>query len=158
MLDDHLIPMTQTGYDQIKAEIADLQEKQPGMIQNLKEAAALGDRSENAEYTTAKRDLRRLQGRIHYLTKQINFAKIVEPKNDDQVEMGKLITILFPDETQPEVFEIVGKEEADLDENKLSFNSPIAKALLGHKPGDHVQIEAPNGNYTVQIVAVNRQK
>lgn len=86
------VPMTKTGYQKIQQEIADLKKTRPSLIKALADARALGDLSENAEYSAAKRDLRRMEGRLRYLERQINYSKIVE--NADRSKLTSAATSL----------------------------------------------------------------
>lgn len=146
--------MTQHGFDTLGDEIEALKKKRPGLIKALQEARALGDLSENAEYSAAKRDLRHLESRLRYLGKQRRYADIVTPSDTPVVEIGKTVEIRFTDDDDVDTYHIVGKPEADLDAQKISQASPLGAALLGHKPGDTVTVDAPNGPYAVTILHV----
>lgn len=95
--------MTPEGYKQIEDEIAALKADRPRRVQNLKEARALGDLSENTEYSTAKRELRHLDSRVRYLNKQLKYAEIIEIKNDGKVNLGKM---------SPSAMKTMGKRKA----------------------------------------------
>ena len=124
--------MTPTGYHEIEQEIEKLQAQRPAKIAQLKAARALGDLSENTEYSTAKRELRHLESRLRYLNKQLQFID-----DDEQV-----------------AYTIVGKQEADLQKQKISFDSPLGQALLHQKVGQTVSVQAPQSTYQVKILAV----
>ncbi|MCF6418561.1 MAG: transcription elongation factor GreA [Furfurilactobacillus sp.] len=143
--------MTPTGYHQIEQEITRLELDRPNRIKQLQEARALGDLSENAEYSAAKRDLRHLESRLRYLNKLLQYAEVVTPETPDQVEVGKHVDVQFDDENDTNAYQIVGKFEADLDANKISFDSPLGHAMIDHKVGDTVTVKAPNGDYQVTI-------
>lgn len=145
--------MTETGYHEIEQQIADLQKQRPAKIKALKAARALGDLSENTEYSTAKRELRHLESRMRYLNKQLTYAKIVTTKDDGQVDLGKSVTIQFDDDEQ-ETYIVVGKHEADIDAGKIAFDSPLGQALMHHQIGDKVEVAAPAGSYQVVIKKV----
>lgn len=144
--------MTPAGYKAIEQEIVDLKQKRPHLIKVLAAAAALGDRSENAEYSSSKRDLGQLNGRLHYLEKQLKYATVVEPADNDKLDIGKFVTIEFLDDHEQETYQFVGEQEANLDHNKISFTSPIGKALNHHQINDVVTVVAPNGSYQVKII------
>lgn len=146
--------VTQAGYDQIAAEIEALKQSRPEKIEQLQAARALGDLSENAEYSAAKRDLRHLESRLRYLGKQLRYAQVVKPKNDAVIEIGKRVVLQFMDDQSEDTFELVGTPEADVGANKISLISPIGKAILDHTVGDIVSIDAPNGAYQVKILDV----
>ncbi|WP_412989591.1 transcription elongation factor GreA [Pediococcus siamensis] len=154
MSEPYFNEITAEGYHHIEAEITALKSQRPTLIKALAEASALGDRSENAEYTSAKRDLRHLESRLHFLNKQLQYAKIVTPTDDAVVEIGKQVTVTFVDDGEQETYQIVGKQEADIKANKISLVSPLGAALMGKTNGDVVSVQAPNATYQVQIVAV----
>ncbi|VDG21145.1 transcription elongation factor GreA [Lactiplantibacillus mudanjiangensis] len=148
--------MTPAGYHAIEQEIEDLKQQRPHRIKVLAAAAALGDRSENAEYTNAKRDLGRLESRLRFLNKQLQYAQVVEPADNDQLDIGKSVTLEFLDDHDQVTYQLVGKQEANLADQKISFTSPIGKALTGHTTNDIVTVTAPNGNYQVKIIDIHR--
>lgn len=148
--------MTPAGYHAIEQEIEALKQDRPHRIKVLAAAAALGDRSENAEYTNAKRDLGRLESRLRFLNKQLQYAQVVHPADNDQLDIGKFVTVEFMDDHDYLTYQLVGKQEANLDDNKISFTSPIGKALAGHRVNDVVTVAAPNGDYQVKITAIKR--
>lgn len=144
--------MTPEGYKQIEDEIARLKKDRPRRIKILQAARALGDLSENTEYTEAKRDLGHLQSRLRYLGKQLKYAEIVEAKDDGKVDLGKTVVLKFDDET--EEYKIVGRMEADLADSKISFDSPLGQAIMKQEAGTVATVEAPAGEYKVTIVEV----
>lgn len=111
--------MTPEGYKQIEDEIARLKKGRPRRIKILQAARALGDLSENTEYTEAKR----------YLGKQLKYTEIVETKDDGKVDFGKTVVLKFDDDEDTEEYKIVGRMEADLADGKISFGSHWAKQL-----------------------------
>ena len=112
--------------------------------------------SENAEYSAAKRDLRHLESRLRYLNKQLQYAEIITPKNADSVDIGTTVTIQFDDdENDLETYQIVGKQEVNVDDNKISFVSPIGKAIMHKKVGHTATVIAPAGSYTVKIISIS---
>ncbi|ETY75559.1 transcription elongation factor GreA [Lactiplantibacillus fabifermentans] len=146
--------MTPAGYQAIEQEIEDLKALRPHRIKVLAAAAALGDRSENAEYTNAKRDLGRLESRLRFLNKQLQYAKVVQPANNDKLDIGKSVTLEFMDDHDRVTYQLVGKQEANLETNKISFTSPIGVALNNHTVDDVVTVKAPNGDYQVKIIEI----
>lgn len=146
--------MTPEGYKQIEEEIARLKKDRPRRIKILQEARALGDLSENTEYTEAKRDLGHLQSRLRYLDKQLKYAEVIEAKSDGKVNMGTHVILKFDDEEDTEEYKIVGRMEADLTAGKLSFDSPLGQAIMKKSAGETVTVEAPAGEYQVTIVEV----
>ena len=147
--------MTPAGYKAIEEEIKSLKQQRPQKIKNLAAAAALGDRSENAEYTTSKQELGRLNGRLHFLTKQLQYADVVKPANNGKLDIGKFVTIEFMDDHDQLTYQLVGKQEANLEQKKISFTSPIGKALNDHTVGDVVTVDSPAGSYQVKIIEIH---
>ncbi|GEL15709.1 transcription elongation factor GreA [Pediococcus cellicola] len=154
MSEPYFNKITANGYHQIENEIAAWKAKRPALIKALAEASALGDRSENAEYTSAKRDLRHLESRLHFLTKQLQYSKVVTPTDNQIVEIGKYVTIEFTDDHDQVTYQIVGKQEADIKVNKISLDSPLGSALMGKTVADVATVQAPNATYQVKILAV----
>ena len=145
--------MTPEGYKQIEDVIARLKKDRPRRIKILQAARALGDLSENTEYTEAKRDLGHLQSRLRYLGKQLKYAEIVEAKDDGKVDLGKTVVLKFDDD-ETEEYKIVGRMEADLADSKISFDSPLGQAIMKQEAGTVATVEAPAGEYKVTIVEV----
>lgn len=136
--------MTPEGYKQIEDEIARLKKGRPRRIKILQAACALGDLSENTEYTEAKR----------YLGKQLKYTEIVETKDDGKVDLGKTVVLKFDDDEDTEEYKIVGQMEADLADGKISFGSPLGQAIMRKEAGTTSTVEAPAGEYKVTIVEV----
>ena len=127
-------------------------EKRPQVIEALKEARALGDLSENAEYDAARTEQAEVEGRIKMLEAMLENAIIVNNVGNDQVSIGSVVTIQYDDdEDDIEEYSIVGSTEADPFENKISNESPIAQAILAAKKGDVVTVSSPQGEYQVTI-------
>lgn len=146
--------MTATGYQEIQEQIARLQEQRPAKIAQLKAARALSDLSENTEYSTAKRELRHLESRLRFLNKQLQYAEIIKPTDDQAVDLGTTVTVQFIDDDDQVTYQIVGKQEADLNKQKVSFDSPLGQALMHQQVGQTVTVDAPQGVYQVKIMAV----
>lgn len=149
------VPMTQNGYDKINAEINQLKQTRPTLIKALADARALGDLSENTEYSSAKRDLRRLEGRLRYLQRQISYSKIIKPSNSSRIDLGSQVKICFLEDQFETSYEIVGKHEADVEKAKLSYQSPLGSALMHHQVQDIVTILAPDMSYQVKILEIS---
>lgn len=149
------IYLTEAGLEEKKKELDYLKlEKRPQVIEALKEARALGDLSENAEYDAARTEQAEVEGKIKMLEAMIENAIVVNNAGHDKVAIGNLVTIQYDDEDDVEEYTIVGSTEADPFENKISNESPIAKAILGKKKGETVTVESPNGKYNVTIMAI----
>ena len=146
--------MTPNGYHEIEQEIAQLQEKRPTKIAQLKAARALGDLSENTEYSTANRELRHLESRLRYLNKQLQYSQVVKPADGQTVDLGTKVTLRFDDDDEVTDYQVVGKMEANLAKQKISFDSPLGKALLHHRAGETVTVQAPQASYQVTIIKI----
>ena len=150
------IYLTESGLDELKKELNYLKmEKRPEVIASLKDARALGDLSENAEYDAARTAQAEVEGRITELETMIEKAVIIKDVVTDCVALGTTVTIKYIEDGETEVYSIVGSMEADPFENKISNESPIAKAIMGQKVGNKVTVASPQGEYEVEIVAIN---
>ena len=148
--------LTQEGLEEIKKELEELKMvKRPQVIEALKEARAQGDLSENAEYDAARSEQAIVESRIKELEAMVENAKVIEKTNTDVVSIGSNVTIEYVDDNEKEEYSIVGSKEADPFSNKISNESPIAKAILGQKKGATVSVDSPNGKYDVKIIAVS---
>ncbi|KRM94459.1 transcription elongation factor GreA [Lentilactobacillus senioris] len=154
-MDPQFNPITQAGYDKLTAEINQLETDRPNKIAILQAARALGDLSENAEYSAAKRDLRHLESRLRFLRKQQQYARVVTPSANSTVEIGNLVTVQFTDDLSTADYQLVGTAEVDIDEGKISIASPLGKAIRNHQVGDTVTVKAPDFTYQVKIMSVN---
>ena len=151
------ILLTKEGYEEIKDELNDLiNVKRPANIEAIKEARALGDLSENADYDAARNEQAEIEAKIKKLETISENVQIIESVNTDEVGVGTTVKIAYiDDEDDVDQYKIVGSQEADPFESKISNESPIAKALMGHKVGDVVSVESPNGNYEVKVIEIN---
>ncbi|MGX7109686.1 transcription elongation factor GreA [Facklamia miroungae] len=150
-------PMTLEGKKKIEAELEELKvNKRAEIIERIKIARSFGDLSENSEYESAKDEQAFVEGRISTLENMIRFAEIIDDKNvaADEVTLGRTVTFNELPDGPEEAYTIVGSAEADPMEYKISNDSPMAKALLGHKVGDKVTIETPGGSFDVEITKV----
>ena len=148
--------LTQEGLEEIKKELDELKMvKRPQVIDALKDARAQGDLSENAEYDAARNEQAIVESRIKELEAMLENVKVIEKTNTDVVSLGCNVTIEYVDDKEKEEYSIVGSKEADPFSNKISNESPIAKAILGKKKGATVSVDSPNGKYDVKIIAVS---
>ncbi|MEJ2148561.1 MAG: transcription elongation factor GreA [Chloroflexota bacterium] len=158
MSTDHpTYPMTAEALDALRAELKHKEEvEKPALAVRLKAAIEMGDLSENADYAAAKEDQSFLQGRIDELKQMIRWATIIEEKvgSYDSVELGCHVTVLEEGEGEPETFRLVGKVEANPREGRISDESPLGRALLHHKVGDTVRVDAPDGDLVFKIVEI----
>ena len=148
--------VTIDGLNEMKKELEELiQVKRPEVINALKEARALGDLSENAEYDAARSEQAQIEARIKELEVMVENAKVIENVNTNEVSIGTKVKIEYVEDEDIEEYSIVGIKEADPFNNKISNESPIARAILGGKIGDIVSVDSPNGKYDVKIVAIS---
>ncbi|MBR6949906.1 MAG: transcription elongation factor GreA [Bacilli bacterium] len=148
--------LTEEGLNELKQELDNLiNVRRPENIIAIKEARALGDLSENAEYDAARNEQAQIEARIKQLEKMLENASIISEVSKDKVGIGNTVSIKYVDEDDDvEEYKIVGSQEADPFESKISNESPIAKALFEHKVGDIVTVESPNGSYEVEIIEI----
>jgi len=149
--------LTEEGLEDLKKELDNLiNVRRPENIIAIKEARALGDLSENAEYDAARNEQAQIEGRIKQLEKMLENVSIITEVSKDKVSIGNTVSIKYVDEDDDEIeeYKIVGSQEADPFESKISNESPIAKALFDHKVGDIVTVESPNGSYEIEIVEI----
>jgi len=151
------IPMTAGGYAAIDEELRRRkQTDRPAIIQAIAEARAHGDLSENAEYHAAKEQQGMNEARIAELEEQIGRADIIDVAklSGDEVKFGATVTLIDEDTEEEKVYQIVGDMEADVKSGKISISSPIARALIGKKEGDSVDVAAPGGARAYEIEKV----
>ena len=149
------IYLTSEGLKEIQQELDELKNvKRPEVINALKEARALGDLSENAEYDAARQEQALVENRIQELEAMIENVIIIENVATDKVSIGNKVTIEYVGDNDTEEYSIVGSKEADPFNKKISNESPIAQAIMGKKTGDVVSVDSPNGKYDVRIVSI----
>ena len=155
MKKENKVVLTAEGYLELEAELNDLKSnKRPEVINALKYARSLGDLSENADYDAARNEQAQLESRIKELEYKLEHCEIVDNKDKNVANVGSTIVIEYePDDC--EEFKIVGSLEADPFNNKISNESPIGKAVIGHKAGETIAVESPNGSYNVVLKSVN---
>ena len=146
--------MTAEGFLEAENELNELKNvRRPEVIKALKEARALGDLSENADYDAARNEQAIIEAKIQELEYTLEHAEIIDNKGKNEVSLGSVVTISYEDGEEEE-YKIVGSMEADPFENKISNESPLGIALLKHKNGDTVEVASPNGGYTIKIVKI----
>lgn len=149
--------ITPAGARKLRDELNYLwREKRPEVTQKVSEAAALGDRSENADYIYGKKHLREIDKRIRYLTKRLDNLEIVDrmPDDRDKVFFGAWVKLEDDEGTRSEI-RIVGSDEFDMSQGWISLDSPMAKSLLGKRKGDEVKIDRPIGRAYMTILDVS---
>lgn len=149
--------LTSEGYLELETELNFLKtEKRDEVLNTLKEARALGDLSENAEYDTARDEQAKLESRIKEVEYILEHATIIEDEATEEgiVTIGSTVSLQYEGDDEIEEYRIVGSQEADPFNNKISNESPIASAILNHKVGTTVEVSSPDGVYKVKIVNV----
>jgi transcription elongation factor GreB len=151
--------ITPQGAKKLRAELDELWTKErPRVTQEVADAAAQGDRSENAEYIYGKRRLREIDRRVRFLSKRLDEITVVsEPPSDpDRVFFGAYVTVK-DDAGERHTYRIVGGDESDVDQGWISIDSPVARACLGKRCDDVVMVRAPRGEIEYTIIAVTYQ-
>jgi len=149
--------ITPQGASNLRAELQYLwRDKRPKITQQVAAAAALGDRSENADYIYGKRLLREIDRRVRFLEKRLDVLEVVDrtPRDTDKIFFGAWVR-LQPDNDNLMTLRIVGEDEFDLGKGWISLNSPVARALLGKSVGDEVVIERPAGKIFAEVLSVS---
>ena len=147
-------PMSIEGYDKLVEEFKYLLEKEKPKVAHEKlVAAALGDRSENADYQAAKEKLRFIDKRLFYLNKMIQNAQVIDPSlhPHTRVSFGSSVTLVDLNTQEESVFTICGVLESEIENGLISVHSPLAKAMLGKEEGDEFTIKLPNGTKEYEI-------
>ena len=154
---DRDVILTQTGYEKLKAEIELLETvKRTEVADRIRQAREFGDISENSEYDDAKNEQALLESRIARLKEQLRSARVIDTSDvsTDAVAIGTRVRVQFVDGGEKAEYEIVGSAEADMASNKLSNESPVGRAVLGHKKGDTVEVAAPAGSIKIKILGI----
>lgn len=152
-------PMTKEGQQAIHEEINRLKfTERPRIIDAIKTARELGDLKENAEYQEAKREQGMIEGRIQELEAKLSNCQVIDVTtmpNNGRVIFGVTVTIMNCDTDEEVTYKIVGEDEADIKQNKISVTSPIARALIAKEEGDRVDVQTPSGALKYEIVKVD---
>lgn len=151
--------MTPSGASKMKAELKKLlTEERPDLVKVIAWAASNGDRSENGDYIYGKRRLREIDRRIRFLTKRLEGAEIVDPlkQKSGRVLFGATVKVM-DEEGREREFQIVGQDEIDPSRGRISWVSPIAKALLNAQMGDVVQVKSPKGTEEWEVLSIAYQ-
>ncbi|MDB5795838.1 MAG: greA [Noviherbaspirillum sp.] len=153
------VPITKRGAELLKEELHRLKTKdRPAVINAISEARAQGDLSENAEYDAAKERQSFVEGRIAELEGKLSAAQIIDPTlldADGRIVFGSTVHLEDLESGQKVTYQIVGEDEADLKELKVSITSPIARALIGKYAGDVVEVNAPSGIREYEVLEVS---
>ena len=154
-MENHVV-LTKEGLKQLQDRLDYLKNvKRPEVIAALKEARALGDLSENAEYDAARAEQATVEAKIVELEQMIEHAVIIKEVKTDKVSIGNNVKIEYVEDKETEEYSIVGSKEADPFNNRISNESPIAQAIIGKKVGDVVKVASPNGEYEVKILEIS---
>ncbi len=151
-------PMTKQGADALLAELTDLKQNQrPRVVAAIAEAREHGDLKENAEYHAAREQQGFIEGRVQDIEFKLGSAQVIDIATLPQtgkIIFGTTVTIINMDTDAEVTYQIVGDDEADVKKNKISINSPIARALIGKMEGDDVLVKAPGGEVDYEIASV----
>jgi transcription elongation factor GreB len=149
--------MTVTGHRSLRDELVHLVKvERPNLVQVVAWAASNGDRSENGDYIYGKKRLREIDRRIRYLTKRVESALVVDPaqqENVEQVFFGATVSIVDSDGSEAS-YQIVGVDEADAGQGRISWLSPLARALMKAREGDQIRFQSPAGWRTLEVVEI----
>jgi transcription elongation factor GreA len=151
------LPMTAQGYSVLEQELRQRQQiERPRIIQAIAEARTNGDLSENAEYHAAKEAQSLNEGRIAELEDKLSRAEVIDVSklSGSTIKFGATVTLVDEDTDEKRVFQIVGESEADVKAGRVSITSPTARALIGKKVGDTVEVNTPGGGKSYEIVKV----
>ena len=141
------VPMLAEGYERLTADLKALREERPKIVEAIEEARAHGDLSENAEYHAAKERQGQVEAQIGDLEGKISRAQIIDPKtlSGDKIVFGATVTLLDEDD-KPIKYQIVGETEADAGKGRISYSSPLARAMIGRQVDDEIEVTVPSGD------------
>ena len=154
----NMVPMTAGGFEALKEELRwRQQEERPRIIEAISEARSHGDLSENAEYHAAKEAQSLNEGRVHELEDFIARAEVIDISklSGDKIKFGATVVLVDEDTEEKKTYQIVGDQEADVKSGRISISSPIARALIGKAVGDTVEVTAPGGARSYEILKIN---
>ncbi|MBV7267147.1 transcription elongation factor GreA [Erythrobacter ani] len=141
------VPMLAEGYERLTADLKTLRDERPKIVDAIEEARAHGDLSENAEYHAAKERQGQVEAMIGDIESKISRAQIIDPSTltGDRIVFGSTVTLLDEDD-KPVKYQIVGETEADAASGRISFSSPLARALIGKQTEDEIEVTVPSGD------------
>ena len=141
------VPMLAEGYEKLTAELKILRAERPKIVDAIEEARAHGDLSENAEYHAAKERQGQVEAQIAEIEDRVSRAQIIDPAtlSGDKVVFGATVTVL-DDDDKPQRYQIVGQTEADARHGRISYDSPLGRALIGKTVGEEVEVTVPSGD------------
>jgi transcription elongation factor GreA len=140
------VPMLAEGYERLTADLKTLREERPKIVEAIEEARAHGDLSENAEYHAAKERQGQVEAQIADLEDKVSRAQIIDPAtlSGDKIIFGATVTMLDEND-KPVRYQIVGQTEADANKGRISYSSPLARAMIGKQVGDEIEVTVPSG-------------
>jgi len=140
------VPMLAEGYERLTADLKVLREERPKIVEAIEEARAHGDLSENAEYHAAKERQGQVEAQIAEIEDKVSRAQIIDPTtlSGDKIIFGATVTLLDEND-KPVRYQICGQTEADANKGRISYNSPLARALIGKQVGDEIEVTVPSG-------------
>lgn len=141
------VPMLAEGYERLTADLKALRAERPKIVDAIEEARAHGDLSENAEYHAAKERQGQIEAQIAEIEDRVSRAQIIDPStlSGDKIVFGATVTLL-DDDDKPVKYQIVGQTEADANNGRISYNSPLGRALIGKSVGDEIEVTVPSGD------------
>lgn len=151
------VPMTPAGHAKLREELRHLRDvERPRISKDIGAAIEMGDLSENAEYHAAKERQGLVEARIKELEDKISRAEVIDPSklSGSRVAFGATVTVIEVETDKELSYQIVGPDESDVEKNRISATSPIARALMGKEPGDEVRVQTPGGQRVLEVVAV----
>ena len=146
------MPMLQVGYEKLTADLRRLKEERPQIVEAIEEARAHGDLSENAEYHAAKERQGQIEASVADIEDKLSRAQIINPTelSGDKVVFGATVTLMDED-AKPIRYQIVGQTEADAKTGRISYNSPLGRALIGRVVGEEVEVTVPAGDRWYEV-------
>jgi transcription elongation factor GreA len=151
------IPMTEGGYNRLQDELKRLKSvDRPAIIRAIAEARTHGDLSENAEYHAARERQSFIEGRVMEIEDKIARAEVIDTSklSGSLIKFGATVTLADEESDEEQTFQIVGEDEADIKNGRLSVTSPLARALIGKSKGDSVEVSTPRGAKSYEVVTV----
>ena len=151
------IPITKTGYHALKEKVRQLKEvERPDVIRAIQEARAHGDISENAEFEAAKERQAFVEGKIKELEHRIACADVIDPKTvrTDRVMFGCTVVLENLTTEEPVRYQLVGPDESDVSEGRISVSSPLGQAMIGKEVGDEIVVQAPSGTRRYELIEI----
>ncbi len=152
------VPITKDGYEKLRSELERLKKiERPKIIKEIAEARAHGDLSENAEYHAAKEKQSFVEGKIKYMEAKLADATIIDTRNlsTEKIVFGATVVLSDTQSGEKKRYTLVGQDESDLKESKISVQSPVGRALIGHKVGDLVEITTPAAKFEYEVLNIS---